>query len=189
MLKSDVRSIAKEYGLPTHDKKDSTGICFIGERNFKRFLSQYLPARPGDIVGADGQVKGRHDGLMYYTLGQRRGLGIGGSGDGRRWFVVGKDIAANVLLVDQGEDSPLLYTKTAAIGELHWISGNPPAPPGEERVFKARLRHRQPLIEAAARIEGETMSIRFKLPQRAVTPGQAAVLYDGDICLGGGTVL
>jgi tRNA-specific 2-thiouridylase len=189
MLKGDVRSIAREYGLPIHNKKDSTGICFIGERNFKRFLSRYLPARPGDITGAGGQIIGRHDGLMYYTIGQRRGLGIGGGGDGRRWFVVGKDISNNVLLVDQGEDSPFLYSKTAAINELHWISGNPPAPPGEERPFKARLRHRQPLIDAVARIDGETMRIQFRSPQRAVTPGQAAVLYCGDICLGGGTII
>ena len=110
LTKPEIRAIAREAGLPVSEKKDSTGVCFIGERNFKKFLSGYLPAQPGEMVTPGGKVVGRHDGLMYYTLGQRRGLGIGGSGDGRRWFVVGKDLANNRLIVQQGEDSPLLYS-------------------------------------------------------------------------------
>ena len=123
LTKPEIRAIAREAGLPVSEKKDSTGVCFIGERNFKKFLSGYLPAQPGEMVTPEGKVVGRHDGLMYYTLGQRRGLGIGGSGDGRRWFVVGKDLANNRLIVQQGEDSPLLYSTSCEIEDLHWLAG------------------------------------------------------------------
>lgn len=188
LLKPQVRAIAREAGLPVSEKKDSTGVCFIGERNFKKFLSEYLPAQPGDMVTPDGKVVGRHDGLMYYTLGQRRGLGIGGSGDGRRWFVVEKDLANNRLVVQQGEDSPLLYSSACEINELHWLSDRAPAADGAEFSCQVRLRHRQPLQDAHAVVSGDMARITFDAPQRAVTPGQAAVLYQGQVCLGGGTV-
>ena len=188
LKKAEIRAIARDAGLPVSDKKDSTGVCFIGERNFKKFLSEYLPAQPGDMVTPEGKTVGRHDGLMYYTLGQRRGLGIGGSGDGRRWFVVEKDLAGNRLIVQQGEDSPLLYSVACEISELHWLSNSAPAPDGVEFPCQVRLRHRQPLQGARAVISSGLARITFDAPQRAVTPGQAAVLYQGDICLGGGTV-
>ncbi|NLG24571.1 MAG: tRNA 2-thiouridine(34) synthase MnmA [Clostridiales bacterium] len=188
LTKRDVRGLARAAGLPTSDKKDSTGVCFIGERDFKAFLMQYLPAQPGDMRTPDGRVVGRHDGLMYYTLGQRRGLGIGGAGDGRRWFVVGKDMADNVLLVEQGDDSPLLYRERAQAEELHFVARRPPAAPGVAFECFARLRHRQPLQRAVVRIDGDRMYMEFELPQRAVTPGQSAVLYDGEVCLGGGII-
>ena len=188
LKKAEIRAIARDAGLPVSDKKDSTGVCFIGERNFKKFLSEYLPAQPGDMVTPEGKTVGRHDGLMYYTLGQRRGLGIGGSGDGRRWFVVEKDLAGNRLIVQQGEDSPLLYSVACEISELHWLSNSAPAPDGVEFPCQVRLRHRQPLQGTRAVISSGLARITFDAPQRAVTPGQAAVLYQGDICLGGGTV-
>lgn len=188
LLKPQVRAIAREAGLPVSEKKDSTGVCFIGERNFKKFLSEYLPAQPGDMVTPDGKLVGRHDGLMYYTLGQRRGLGIGGSGDGRRWFVVEKDLTNNRLVVQQGEDSPLLYSSACEINELHWLSDRAPAADGAEFSCQVRLRHRQPLQDARAVVSGDMTRITFDAPQRAVTPGQAAVLYQGQVCLGGGTV-
>ena len=186
LTKPEIRAIAREAGLPVSEKKDSTGVCFIGERNFKKFLSGYLPAQPGEMVTPEGKVVGRHDGLMYYTLGQRRGLGIGGSGDGRRWFVVGKDLVNNRLIVQQGEDSPLLYSTSCEIEDLHWLSGHAPALDGEEFPCMARLRHRQPLQAARAVIHGDKARIVFDAPQRAITPGQATVLYQGQICLGGG---
>ena len=171
------------------EKKDSTGVCFIGERNFKEFLKGYLPAQPGEIRTVDGKVVGRHDGLMYYTLGQRRGLGIGGGGDGRRWFVVGKDLKNNVLLVEQGEDSPLLYSNETVIDDLTWIAGESPLDVGGEMRCQVRLRHRQPLQDATACLTDEAhMTLRFDAPQRAVTPGQSAVLYLGEACLGGGVI-
>ena len=189
LTKAQIREIARENGIPVSEKKDSTGVCFIGERNFKRFLSQYLPAQPGDMRTPDGRLVGRHDGLMYYTLGQRRGLGIGGGGDGRRWFVVGKDLKNNVLLVEQGEDSPLLYSEDAAIEDLTWIAGRAPAAVGETLLCQARFRHRQPLQEVAVRLRPDgLMDMDFALPQRAITPGQSAVLYLGEECLGGGII-
>jgi tRNA-specific 2-thiouridylase len=188
MMKRDVRAMARAAGLPTSDKKDSTGVCFIGERDFKEFLMRYLPAQPGEIRTPDGKPVGRHDGLMYYTLGQRRGLGIGGAGDGRRWFVVGKDMAQNVLMVEQGDDSPRLYSESAEADGLTWVSGEPPAAPGVSFECRVRLRHRQPLQSAVVQIEGDLMRMRFELPQRAITPGQSAVIYDGEVCLGGGIV-
>ena len=189
LTKAEIREIARRNGIPVSEKKDSTGVCFIGERNFKRFLSQYLPAQPGDMKTPDGRTVGRHDGLMYYTLGQRRGLGIGGGGDGRRWFVVGKDLKNNVLLVEQGEDSPLLYSEAAVIGELSWIAGHAPLKPGEALECQARFRHRQPLQDVTVRLRPDArMDVAFARPQRAITPGQSAVLYLGDVCLGGGVI-
>ena len=187
--KAEVRRIAREKGLPVSGKKDSTGVCFIGERSFKPFLMQYLPAQPGDMVTPSGQVVGRHDGLMFYTLGQRRGLGIGGGGDGRRWFVVGKDIEKNRLIVEQGEDSPLLYSGSAACIQASWTAQHPPAAAGEIVDCLVRLRHRQALQRARLRVEGEDrFTLDFESPQRAVTPGQAAVVYRDGECLGGGTI-
>ena len=188
LTKGEIRQIARDAGIPVSEKKDSTGVCFIGERNFKRFLSGYLPAQPGDMVTVDGRIVGRHDGLMYYTLGQRRGLGIGGSGDGRRWFVVAKDLERNRLVVDQGENSPLLYTSRADGGECTWLAGFPPVEEDRPLRCQVRLRHRQPLQDCSIILRGDRVQIDFDRPQRAVTPGQSAVFYDGEVCLGGAIV-
>ena len=188
MTKPQLREFARANGIPVSEKKDSTGVCFIGERNFKKFLMEYLPAQPGDMCTPDGRVVGRHDGLMYYTLGQRRGLGIGGSGDGRRWFVVGKDMERNVLLVQQGEDSPLLYSLRCECEQATFISGEPPVAVGESFSCQARLRHRQPLQPARVTLLPDGFALEFDSPQRAITPGQSAVLYQGEYCLGGGIV-
>ena len=188
MTKAEVRRIAEEHHLPVSAKKDSTGVCFIGERNFKKFLSEYLPAQPGDMVSTDGEVVGRHDGLMYYTLGQRRGLGIGGRGDGRSWFVIGKDLENNRLLVAQGEDHPMLYSTVCLAEDVTWV-GEDPMPEGQPLRCTAKYRYRQPDQPVEVTRESEnTLRIRSLVPQRAVTPGQSAVLYDGDRCLGGGIV-
>ena len=184
LAKAEIRAIAREAGLPVSEKKDSTGVCFIGERNFKQFLSGYLPARPGDMVTADGRVVGRHDGLMYYTLGQRRGLGIGGGGNGQRWFVTRKDLEHNRLVVSQGEDDAL-YAKTAFGAEASWVAGHPPAMEGEPLKCMVRLRHRQPLQACRLTLEGGAARMAFDVPQRAVTPGQSAVFYIDQVCLGG----
>ena len=187
MTKADVRRIAAEKGLPVSQKKDSTGVCFIGERKFKQFLAQYLPAQPGDMVAPDGRVVGRHDGLMYYTLGQRRGLGIGGCGDGRSWFVIGKDLARNRLLVAQGEDHPMLYSTRSLCGDVTWI-GDAPLAPGETLRCTCKYRYCQGDQPVEARLEGDKLLLTSLEPQRAVTPGQSAVLYQGERCLGGAVV-
>ena len=188
LTKAQIRELARENGIPVSEKKDSTGVCFIGERNFREFLSHYLPAQPGDMVTTDGKIVGRHIGLMYYTLGQRRGLGIGGSGDGRRWFVVKKDLENNVLVVQQGEDSPLLYTHHAEGSELTWLAGHPPVRDGETLDCQVRLRHRQPLQRCKLTLQNGIARMDFPDAQRAVTPGQSAVFYQGQVCLGGCTV-
>ncbi len=187
LTKVEIRQIARDAGLSVSEKKDSTGVCFIGERNFKRFLSGYLPAQPSEMVTVDGRIVGRHDGLMFYTLGQRRGLGIGG-GDGRRWFVVGKDLENNRLIVDQGADSPLLYSASAAGGECSWLAGHPPVEEGVPLRCQVRLRHRQPLQGCTIVLRSGEVRMVFDHPQRAVTPGQSAVFYDGWVCLGGAIV-
>ena len=184
LLKSEVREIARKQGLPTSEKKDSTGVCFIGERDFRAFLKTYLPAQGGDMVDESGRVVGHHEGLMYYTLGQRRGLGIGGGGNGQRWFVIEKDVKHNRLIVSQGEDDRL-YTPRAEASEATWISGDAP---GTEIECMVRLRHRQPLQKCRIQISGEKVHMEFDRPQRAVTPGQSAVFYQGDVCLGGAIV-
>ncbi|RNA68762.1 tRNA 2-thiouridine(34) synthase MnmA [Alteribacter keqinensis] len=181
--KPRVREIAKEANLATASKKDSTGICFIGERNFKEFLSEFLPAQPGEMQTIDGEVKGTHDGLMYYTLGQRHGLGIGGAGE--PWFVVGKDLERNVLLVGQGYDHPNLYSDGLKAIKINWIE------PVEGKTLSctAKFRYRQADQEVTIELTGSTeATVTFKEPQRAITPGQAVVFYDGDVCLGGGTI-
>jgi len=185
MTKQQVREIAVQAGLPVAGKKDSTGICFIGERQFKPFLSQYLPAQPGDMVTPDGEIVGRHDGLMFYTLGQRRGLGIGGRGDGRSFFVVDKDLKKNQLIVAQGEDHPLLYCKAARIEQLTWVADAPVI--GKE--YGVKTRYRQPDQKAIlSEMVNDNAIVSFCEDQRAVTPGQSLVFYDGDICLGGGII-
>jgi tRNA-specific 2-thiouridylase len=185
--KPDVRRIAEEASLATAKKKDSTGVCFIGERNFKQFLSHYLPARPGNMVDlVSGEVKGRHDGLMYYTLGQRQGLGIGGSGSGEPWFVADKDLERNILYVVQGDVHVSLYSVGLTATDVNWIS--PEAPIGPIKCT-AKFRYRQPdqgvtLIPQ----DNGTFEVEFDSAQKAITPGQAVVFYNGDICLGGGTI-
>ncbi len=185
LTKPEVRAIAARLQLPVAEKKDSTGICFIGERRFKEFLQRYLPAQPGPMVTPSGEVIGQHDGLMYYTLGQRKGLGIGGRGTGERWFVVAKDLERNTLVVQQG-DSPLLYTTTCRVGDLSFIAG---APPAASFDGAAKVRYRQPDQAVHVELDGDTAFLTFREPQRAVTPGQTAVFYQGDLCLGGGTIL
>lgn len=184
--KSEVRDIAGKAGLATAMKKDSTGVCFIGERNFKQFLMNFLPAQPGDIVDLTGRVLGRHDGLMYYTLGQRRGLGIGGKdfGSGESWFVVGKDMERNRLIVQQGEHEEL-YSTSLSCERLSFISLERPRAPFR---CTAKFRYRQPDQGVTVHPLGDGCRIVFDEPQRAVTPGQWAVLYDGEECLGGGEI-
>lgn len=196
LRKSDVRRIAAEAGLPNAKKKDSTGICFIGERPFREFLGRYLQTRPGPIKTSQGRTIGQHMGLSFYTLGQRQGLGIGGikekgaprgGGDHAPWFVARKDMAANTLYAVQGHDHPWLLSDSLTFGDASWIAGEPPP----WAAFSAKTRYRQQ--DAACTLqEGsapDTFCLRFAQPQWAVTPGQSAVLYDGPVCLGGGIIL
>ncbi|MCD9023097.1 tRNA 2-thiouridine(34) synthase MnmA [Cohnella silvisoli] len=185
--KPDVRKIAEEAGLATAKKRDSTGVCFIGERNFKEFLSQYLPAKPGNMVDlVSGEVKGRHDGLMYYTLGQRQGLGIGGSGSGEPWFVAEKDLESNTLYVVQGDAHASLYSVGLTATEVNWIS---PELPVSAIRCSAKFRYRQPDQGVTITPLGNgSYQVEFDSPQKAITPGQAVVFYDGETCLGGGTI-
>ncbi len=186
LSKPQVRDMARAHGLHNHARADSTGICFIGERPFKEFLSTYLPAQPGLIQTPSGQTVGQHQGLMFYTLGQRQGLGIGGHpGRGEdAWYVVGKQLDANVLLVEQGHDNPAMRCQQVQATQLHWIG----APPRDGALCQARVRYRQPLQSCTVSLDGARISARFDLPQRAVTPGQYLVLYQDDICLGGGVI-
>lgn len=186
MTKGDVRRLAQEAGLPVSAKKDSTGVCFIGERAFKPFLQSFLPAQPGDMVTPEGEIVGRHDGLMYYTLGQRRGLGIGGRGDGRSFFVVDKDLARNRLIVAQGEDHPLLYSRAAIAGQATFVGDALPEDTPCRLTAKFRYRQSDQLVTVTR--TGDTLHFVFDALQRAVTPGQSAVLYDGESCLGGGVI-
>ncbi len=186
--KPRVRELAEEAGLPNHAKKDSTGICFIGEFKFKEFLNRYLPAQQGEMRTPEGEVVGQHDGLMFYTLGQRQGLGIGGrkSSNGEPWFTVGKDLDNNVLIVAQGHNHPMLFSDALEATKLDWVSGEAPTLP--YRCF-AKTRYRQP--DQACTITSITdghCSVEFDQPQRAVTPGQSVVFYQGDECLGGGII-
>ena len=185
--KPRVREIAEQQGFANSRKKDSTGICFIGERNFRDFLERYLPAQPGDISTTDGKVIGQHHGLMYYTIGQRQGLGIGGlkDADERPWFVADKDLENNQLIVVQGGEHPLLYKQALLAIDLHWTTDKPPALP---MLCMAKTRYRQP--DQACRVEKHNDGLRvvFDEPQRAITPGQSVVFYDDDICLGGGII-
>jgi len=187
--KPEVRRIAAEQGFVTHDKKDSTGICFIGERKFSDFLKQYLPAQPGNIETPDGQVIGRHQGLMYHTIGQRQGLGIGGLsnyGDDP-WYVAEKDLSRNVLTAVQGKQDPLLFSRGLVSGPVDWVAGQPPVTDGAFRC-KAKTRYRQPDQDCTLNVSDDGVRVVFDEPQRAVTPGQSVVFYDGDVCLGGGVI-
>ena len=184
--KSEVRRIAEENGLATAEKKDSTGICFIGERNFRNFLQNYLPAKKGVMMTTDGKVIGEHLGLMYYTIGQRRGLNIGGQkgDDGSRWFVIEKDMKNNILYVAHGNEDKL-YSRGLIMKECNWI----PYPPKEkEFTCTAKFRYRQPEQECTVRILDDHIEVEFKEKQRAITEGQFAVFYDGDKCIGGGVI-
>jgi len=186
--KVEVRGLAEKHKFSVFDKKDSTGICFIGERKFKDFLQRFIPAQPGIIQSIDGESLGEHSGLMYYTLGQRQGLGIGGiaQGSDSPWYVVEKQLATNILVVAQGHDHPRLYNSVCAIGKLHWINEpeiNLPYP------CSAKIRYRQQdEVCNIISIDDASAVVRFETPQRAITPGQALVFYQQDICLGGGTI-
>lgn len=187
--KDKVRQIAKQLALPTHDKKDSTGICFIGERPFVEFLSKYLPAQPGEIRSIAGELLGRHTGLMYYTLGQRQGLGIGGKSghDEAPWFVAKKDLKTNQLIVVQGHDHPELQQSSLDAVELSWIAGHPPS---VEFSCTAKVRYRQADQPCSVTIQdNHSARVEFGVPQRATTPGQYVVFYEGDVCLGGGVII
>ncbi|HXS03164.1 MAG TPA: tRNA 2-thiouridine(34) synthase MnmA [Rhodanobacter sp.] len=186
--KSQVRELARHAALPTHAKKDSTGICFIGERDFRGFLSQYIPARPGEMRTPDGALIGEHQGVMYYTLGQRNGLGIGGrqGASGEAWFVVGKDVPANVLYVAQGGENRWLHSRRLRTEPPHWIAGTAPA---EEFRCTARTRYRQADQACDVSVGADGVEVRFDDPQRAVTPGQSIVFYAGDVCLGGAVIM
>jgi tRNA-specific 2-thiouridylase len=184
LQKPEVRKLAEKIGLPNFAKKDSTGICFIGERNFREFLERYLPKHPGPMRTPEGVVVGEHQGLMYYTIGQRQGLMIGGPGE--PWFVAGKDMASNTLIVVQGHDHPLLQTSTLNAEQLSWIAEEAPNP---DKPYSAKTRYRQQ--DAPCRIsflEDGTLRVDFDSPQWAATPGQSVVLYDGEVCLGGGII-
>jgi tRNA-specific 2-thiouridylase len=182
--KREVREIARKAGLPVHDKKDSTGICFIGERPFREFLGRYLPQQPGPIETPEGKVVGRHVGLMFYTIGQRHGLGIGGPG--APWYVAGKDLARNALIVVQGHDHPLLWRDSLTCTDLSWVSGEAPRC---HWVYAAKTRYRQPDAPCTidSIVDGRA-TVRFAAPQWAVTPGQSVVIYESRVCLGGGII-
>ncbi|MFC4729282.1 tRNA 2-thiouridine(34) synthase MnmA [Coralloluteibacterium thermophilus] len=187
--KAQVRALAREAALPVHAKKDSTGICFIGERDFRDFLARYLPAQAGDIRAVDGTRLGEHAGAWYYTLGQREGLALGGiRGRGSApWYVVGKDVRNNVLYVDQGSDSPYLHSQALEADAAHWTAGSPPA---RSFACTAKTRYRQPDQDCEVEVGDDGgLAVRFARPQRAVTPGQAVVFYRDDECLGGATIL
>lgn len=183
LTKPQVRAIASELNLPNAQKKDSTGICFIGERPFREFLKQYMPVTPGNIVDLDKNIIGEHIGLMYYTIGQRKGLGIGGLG--QAWFVVGKDLVKNELLVVQGHDHPKLYSQSLKATNLSFISGNKPV----EGYYTAKVRYRMKEARCyLSYLNDEYISLNFDHPQWAVTPGQSIVLYKDNCCLGGGII-
>lgn len=189
LAKQTVRSIAKKAGFKNHAKKDSTGICFIGERKFKKFLNEYLPARPGNIETLCGTVIGQHDGLMFYTIGQRQGLKIGGHKNMSEapWYVVEKRIKQNALVVAQGQDNPALYANRLFANQLHWINGLPEAFPLHAT---AKTRYRQPDQACIIhRIDNDQYQIDFTHAQRAITPGQSVVFYKADVCLGGGIIM
>lgn len=188
ITKQQVRAIAELAALPNATRKDSTGVCFIGERNFKNFLSHYLPPQPGPIETPEGQAIGQHQGLMYYTIGQRQGLGIGGKRGTIEapWFVVAKDLTRNVLQVVPGREHPLLWNSALDAGNWHWINGQAPT---MDIVYQARIRHRQPLQACRIHeIHSGCYRITFATPQWAIAPGQAVVIYAKSVCLGGGVI-
>jgi tRNA-uridine 2-sulfurtransferase len=190
--KTEVRKIAEQLHLPNAKKKDSTGICFIGERPFREFLNRYLSYKPGPMKTPDGAIVGEHVGLSFYTLGQRKGIGIGGmkshkneNGDSDPWYVARKDVDANTLYVVQGHDHPWLLSSALSAGQASWIAGIAP----EEGAMSAKTRYRQADVPCTLRVESDAaFSLDFDTPQWAVTPGQSAVLYRGEVCLGGGII-
>jgi tRNA-specific 2-thiouridylase len=188
LAKSEVRRIAREAGLPNHAKRDSTGICFIGERPFREFLSRYLPRAPGAIVTPEGERVGEHQGLVFYTIGQRQGLGIGGrrNAGAEPWYVAAKDLESNTLTVVQGHDHPLLLKTNLVAADASWVSGTAPE---DHDGLGAKTRYRQADSACGLRAaDGRTFGLDFAAPQWAVTPGQSAVLYRGEVCLGGGVI-
>lgn len=188
LLKPEVRQMAERASLPVHDKRDSTGICFIGERNFREFLAQYIAPNPGEMRTVDGTVIRQHDGLMYYTLGQRQGLGIGGvrNHPDAPWYVLHKDLENNVLYVGQGHENPWLFSKYLRASQLSWVSG---AAPASGKRLTAKVRYRQQDQACIVQeISEDRLVLEFHQPQRAVTAGQSVVLYDGANCLGGGII-
>ncbi len=190
ITKRSVRALAKAHGIPTWAKKDSTGICFIGERPFRDFLARYLARTPGPIVNRDGDTIGRHDGLAYYTIGQRQGLGVGGrkGGEGLPWFVAAKDFDRNALVVVQGRDHPALYRRTVHVSSMHWIAGAPPSP-SALATLGAKTRYRMADARCSIGLSPDgALRATFAVPQWAPTPGQYLVLYDGEACLGGGVI-
>ncbi len=202
--KTEVRALAKRAGFLNATKKDSTGICFIGERKFKTFLNQYIPAKPGRIETVDGQVIGQHEGLMFHTLGQRQGLKIGGQAQAGQepWYVLAKDLARNVLMVGQGVNHPRLFSDHLRVGSLHWIAGAPPQRPLSHTTHaepvhtdslscEAKARYRQEQVPCTLTFTRDTASegsVQFDSPQRALTPGQSVVFYQKDLCVGGGII-
>jgi tRNA-specific 2-thiouridylase len=186
--KPEIRVLAKKAGFDNYKKKDSTGICFIGERKFTKFLQRYLPTQPGEMRTPEGQYIGKHSGLMYYTLGQRQGLGIGGvkNAPDEPWYVLDKDIENNVLIVGQGHDHPLMLHNTVEASQLDWCSNRPLT---ETIHCTAKTRYRQ--ADQACRVEplvNNNVKVRFEQAQRAITPGQSIVFHDGEVCLGGGII-
>jgi tRNA-specific 2-thiouridylase len=189
LTKPEVRKIAGDAGLATCDKKDSTGICFIGERDFKRFLNRFLKTQPGDMRTPEGEVVGKHDGLMFYTIGQRQGLGIGGrkGSEGDAWFVADKNLADNILIVVQGHDHPLLFSEKLWAQDLHWVAGAAPSSNTFRCTAKTRYRQQdQPCVVEI--LNADACLVTFDQAQRAITPGQSVVFYDGNECLGGGII-
>lgn len=183
LTKVEVRQLAKQVGLANFDRPDSTGICFIGERDFKSFLARYLSAQPGEMRTLEGTLKGRHDGVIYYTIGQRHGLGIGGQG--AAWYVVGKDVSHNILYVGQGEQNPALYSGALICGNPHWIGG---AIPARLEKLCAKTRYRQSDQSCTLAPLETGLRVSFDVEQRAIAPGQSVVFYDGEECLGGGII-
>ncbi len=187
--KHEVRALAEEAGFDNFEKKDSTGICFIGERDFRGFLQRYIASEPGPMVDPEGRVLGEHQGLSFYTLGQRQGLGIGGRAGsaGKPWYVVDKDVDSNTLIVAQGGDHPALFSPALEATELHWVASEPPTH-GAPLHCTAKIRYRQPDQACTVHLDGERAMVRFEEPQRAVTPGQSVVFYLDEQCLGGGII-
>ena len=191
MLKTEVRAMAAEAGLVTCDKKDSTGICFIGEKQLRQFLGKWIPGEAGDICTPGGKVIGQHHGACFYTIGQRRGLGIGGlsdtPGDSRAWYVCGKDIASNKVYAVQGHDNPELYCKSVKLHSPHWIAGKIP-PEKLLRSCNCRLRHGGKLVPCSLNADSSSVTVRFATAQWAAAPGQSIVFYHGEVCLGGAII-
>lgn len=187
MEKTQIREIADREGFRNAKKKDSTGICFIGERNFTKFLNSYIPAKKGKMVDLDtGEVMGEHNGLMFYTIGQRRGLGVGGTGNGDRWYVCDKDVENNILYIVQGADNPKLFVKGFIAKDVSMVSGEYPAKKWECTL---KYRYQQPLKNVSCEVlDEERVKVVFDTPQSGVAPGQIGVFYDGEVCLGGGTI-